>query len=77
MQTEQLLKRCAENQHAASLTEADIADLRRWNANIDESSRQLTIQLLLSPMLDWENIITKHRAHQHPWYDYVDRKSVV
>ena len=77
MQTEQLLKRCAENQQAASLAEADIADLRRWNSDIDESSRQLTVQLLLSPMTDWENIITEHQAHQHPWYDYVADQATI
>ncbi len=71
-----LLKHCAERMARQSLEDDDLEMLKSWNSQTCESSA-LAEQFLSASPTQWEDLILAHPAHQHGWYDFVEKEITI
>jgi hypothetical protein len=71
-----LLQVCVERLKTRLDDEQERA-LRAWWTTEGRSSEPLAKTLIAQPEAEWDALITQHRAHRHPWYDYLAQQSTV
>ncbi|MBB3060607.1 iron-containing redox enzyme family protein [Microbulbifer rhizosphaerae] len=69
-QSTELLKTCAEQLGSSLPTEfAEI--LIRWRQQTFTAPSPFLKELLATNPIQWDKSIAAHRAHSHPWYDFI------
>ena len=66
-----LLDVCVSHIDACKLNEADELALRSWWVPQRKRAEDLIGKLAARPVADWTGLILAHRAHRHPWYDFL------
>ena len=69
-QTGELLANCAAQQ-GSHLTDADETLLARWHEQVFPAPVDFFFHLSTADAMQWDQLIAEHRAHNHPWYDFI------